>query len=205
MYSITSGRVPRRNRLISKAAHLITTGFVTHFNHSLTSVPSPHGFDFAAVFVKFLNHLPREFVRSWKGKFGDRMQVNLRTSPLLAFLQQVPDENACPRLVLKLDRKWRTVEHPSPTSEPYSHQCAHTAGHSTFTKGPRYANNTRPAAALQKSHCSPASFCLTKSLLLAVTIPPSSLPGQQQLRFAPVSGIVAKWLQGEGARQGGGT
>lgn len=63
MYSITSGKVPQRNRLILEDAHLIMR-FVTHFNLNLTSVPLPRGCDFAAVFVKLLNHLSRESVRS---------------------------------------------------------------------------------------------------------------------------------------------
>lgn len=58
MYSITSGKVPQRNRLISEDAHLIMR-FVTHFHLNLTSVPLPCVFGFAAVFLKLLNHLSR--------------------------------------------------------------------------------------------------------------------------------------------------
>lgn len=41
---------------------------------------------------------------------------------------------------------------------------------SALTKGPRYANNTRPAAGFQMSHCSPAGSCLEKSLWLPACV-----------------------------------
>lgn len=54
-----------------------------------------------------------------------------------------------------------SVSDQSPTDAP-------TQLGKPLLQGPWYADNTHPAAGFQMSHCSPASSCLAKSLLLHV-------------------------------------
>lgn len=105
----------------------------------------------------------------------------------------------------KLDGKWLcSLGGFISRLRPAPRRCAHTAGQATLTKGPWYANNTRPAAHFQMSHCSPAGSCLTRSLWLhGLCIPHLlSFPSPVQQRRSVASGMARKRRQQEGARKG---